>query len=148
MRVNCVGDDCYSIKSGKLWEHAPVTPSGAMACSLLPFIPPVEWKGFCALCELAKRKRRGPGSRVYFTYREIERISGIRHQHQSKLWKCLEALELIEDFKPSPPQAEKKHRWVSSCRIPRDLPSVDHLQNGLLVVGEIKKRKLRKRTPS
>src|SRR5450830_759214 len=45
MRVNCVGPDCYSIKSGKLWEHAPVTPSGAMACSLLPFIPAKEWKG-------------------------------------------------------------------------------------------------------
>jgi hypothetical protein len=56
MKASCVGEDCPVFKVGGLWQEAPVTPSGAMASGLFAVLQPREWKGFCALCEFAKRK--------------------------------------------------------------------------------------------
>ena len=131
LKAACIGDDCLTFKTAGLWKSAPVTPNGVMASTLLPYVKATEWKGFCALIELSKRKGHGPNGRLHFTYREVERISGIHHQHQGRLWERLEALGLIEDFRPSPPQPNKKHRQVSSCRFPKQLPSAESMKAGL-----------------
>lgn len=124
LRATCVGEDCHTFKAGALWRSAPVTPNGAMAQGLMAVLSAREWLAFCAIFELAKRKGRRPGSEIRFTYREIERVGGIPHQHQGKLWRRLEASGMIKDFKPSPPQPDKKRgRTVSSCRLPACLPT-------------------------
>lgn len=143
LQAACIGDDCLTFKTGGLWKSAAVTPTGVMASTLLPYIKATEWKGFCALIELSKRKGRGPDGRLHFTYREVERISGIHHQHQGRLWERLEALGLIEDFKPSAPQPKVKHRQVSSCRFPKQLPSAESMKAGLTQCKELRS----KRTP-
>jgi hypothetical protein len=141
LKAACIGDDCLTFKTAGLWASAPVTPTGVMASTLLPFINPLEWKAFCALVELSKRKGRGPDGRLHFTYREAERISGIRHQDQWRLWERLEALGLIEDFKPSPPQPKVKHRQVSSCRFPKQLPSAESMKAGLTQCKELRSKR-------
>ncbi len=152
LRNTCVGGDCYRYKAGNLWKTAPVTPEGVKASGLLSLIPSLEWKAFCTLHELAKRKGRRPDSTVQFTYREIEGLGGIRHQHQWKLWKRVEALGLIEDFKPSTKQppipGKKQKRVVSSCRFTKRLPTVEEAQEGLKVCKELKKRNRSTKTSS
>lgn len=123
LKERCVGEDCYRWKAGVMWKAAPVSVYGAMASGIMACLHAREWLAFCSICELAKRKNRRPDSVIPFCYREIERVGGLPHQHQSKIWRQLETLGLILDFKP----ADKKGGH-STCRLPRRLPSPEEIK--------------------
>ena len=130
LRGLCVKSECYRFKSSGLWSTAPVSPGGLLASDLLPMLTSREWKLWCGLCELAKRKGLRPDSNIRFTYRELQRISGIENQDHARVLRRLHALGLIQEFKPSPPQPLRPEggRKVSSCRLPEHLPTVEDLQ--------------------
>jgi hypothetical protein len=125
LKSMCVGEDCFRHKAGVLWKSAPVTPNGAMAAGLLKAFTPREWKAWCSLCELAKRKGLRPDSAIHFCYREIERIGGLPHQHQGEIWRRLEALGFIASFEPGPSTSRGGH---STCCLPRRLPKLEEVQ--------------------
>lgn len=136
LKSTCVGEFCYRHKAGVLWKSAPVTPNGAMAAGFLPALTAREWKAWCALFELAKRKGLRPDSTIHFCYREIERIGGLPHQHQGEIWRRLEALGFITCFEPGSSTCRGGH---STCRLPRQLPGIEEVEARRVTLTDKKK---------
>lgn len=82
----CIGEDCPERSSKKLWRLSNVTANGLTASGWLPLLTGTEVRVWLGLYRLARLRGRVPNAQIPFTFRELERVSGVnRHYHRDVL---------------------------------------------------------------
>ena len=86
----CIGAECPHAKGTGAWKGSRVSANGLTCSGWLPYLSGAEAKAFLGLYRLARLKGRGPLALIPFTFRELERHSGVKRGH---LRETLEALK-------------------------------------------------------
>lgn len=82
----CIGPDCPHTSPDAMWRFTTVSANGLTRSGWLPHLSAVQVKLFLGLYRIARLKGLGPRHPIHFTYRELERVSGVsRKYHRSNL---------------------------------------------------------------
>lgn len=113
----CIGEECPHAKGAGAWQGSRVSANGLTASGWLPLLSGAEAKAFLGLYRLARLKGRGPLALIPFTFRELERNSGVKRGHLRETLEALNHNGLIAELHFS-----NEKGTASTFRFPPVLP--------------------------
>ena len=105
----CIGDGCPFKSSKGRWQASRVSANGLTVSGWLPHMKGSEVKIFLGLYRLARLKGRGPRASIPFTFRELEKHSGVGRSQIRKAIERLHELGLVGGLSISEMKGKASH---------------------------------------
>lgn len=113
----CIGEDCPHRNTKTAWQNSAVSANGLTRSGWLPKLSAVQVKLFLGLYRIAQLKGRGPRHHIPFTFRELERVSGVNRKYHRTNLEVLKEHGLLSDLLISNEKGKP-----TSIRFPERLP--------------------------
>lgn len=89
LRAFCIGEGCPFAAGQRRWKNHSVSPEGFTCSGWLGVLKPRETAVWLGCYRLHRLKGRGPGDRVPFTFRELERVCNVDRHHHRQVFETL-----------------------------------------------------------
>jgi len=94
----CMGEECPSISFQQQWQGSSIAPNYVVLSGWLPYLTGQQFKVLCSLYRISILNSRGPKNYIPFTFREIERTSGINRKYIRGVLEKLLTLRFLSDL--------------------------------------------------